>query len=59
MVELSNPVVYGMSTNTNGYGYTILRCGAPLTLDGRYPEETEELFLHDPGRHWQYPMQCR
>ena len=45
MVELSNPVVYGMSTNTNGYGYTILRCGAPLTLDGRYTEETEELFL--------------
>ena len=44
MVELSNPVVYGMSTNTNGYGYTILRCGAPLTLDGRY-NETEELFL--------------
>ena len=44
MVELSNPVVYGMSTNNNGYGYTILRCGAPLTLDGRY-NETEELFL--------------
>ena len=44
MVELSHPVVYGISTNINGYGYTILRCGAPLALDGRY-NETEQLFL--------------
>ena len=44
MVELSNPVIYGISTNANGYGYSILRCGAPLKLDGRY-NETEELFI--------------
>ena len=41
MVELTNPVIYGVSTNVNGYGYSILRCGAPLKLDGRY-NETEE-----------------
>ena len=29
---------YGVSTNANGYGYGILRCGAPLKLDGRYNE---------------------
>ena len=44
MVELTNPVIYGVSTNANGYGYSILRCGAPLKLDGRY-NETEELFI--------------
>ena len=44
MVELTNPVIYGVSTNVNGYGYSILRCGAPLKLDGRY-NETEELFI--------------
>ena len=44
MVELVNPVIYGVSTNANGYGYSILRCGAPLKLDGRY-NETEDLFL--------------
>ena len=35
MVELVNPVIYGVSTNANGYGYSILRCGAPLKLDGQ------------------------
>ena len=44
MVELTNPVIYGVSTNGNGYGYSIVRCGAPLKLDGRY-NETEELFI--------------
>ena len=42
MVELTNPVIYGVSANGNSY--SILRCGAPLKLDGRY-NETEELFL--------------
>ena len=44
MVELSNPVIYGVSTNQSGNGYTILRCGAPLSLDGKY-NETERVFL--------------
>ena len=44
MVELSKPVVYGLSTNTNGFGYSIQRCGPPLNLDGTF-NETEELFL--------------
>ena len=44
MVELSKPVVYGLSTNPNGYGYSIQRCGPPLNLDGTF-NETEELFL--------------
>ena len=44
MVELSKPVVYGLTSNNNGYGYTIQRCGPPLKLDGSF-DETEELFL--------------
>ena len=44
MVELSKPVVYGLASNNNSYGYTIRRCGPPLKLDGSF-DETEELFL--------------
>ena len=44
MVELSKPVVYGLSTNSKGSGYSIQRCGPPLNLDGTF-NETEELFL--------------
>lgn len=44
MVELSKPVVYGLTSNNNGYGYTIQRCGPPLKLDGSF-DETEEAFL--------------
>lgn len=45
MIELSNPVIYGISTNPNGYGYALKRCGAPLKLDGNYNDETEKLFI--------------
>lgn len=44
MAELVKPVVYAMSTNSDGFGYSIQRCGPPLNPDGRY-NETEELFL--------------
>lgn len=45
MIDLINPVIYGISTNTNGYGYSLIRCGAPLKLDGKYNDEGENLFL--------------
>jgi hypothetical protein len=54
MIELTEPVIYGVSTNPNGLGYTLKRCGAPLKLDGNYNDETEDIFistiLDDIGR---------
>ena len=42
MVELTRPVLYGVSIGSGGY--SIERCGAPLDPDGKY-KETENLFL--------------
>jgi hypothetical protein len=42
MVELTQPVLYGVSLGSGGY--SIERCGAPLDPDGKY-NETENLFL--------------
>ena len=54
MIELADPVFYGISTGVNGLGYALKRCGAPLKLDGNYDNETEESFistiLEDMGR---------
>lgn len=36
MVELDDPVLYGVGVSANGRGYSILRCGAPVNMDGRY-----------------------
>ena len=36
MVELDDPVVYGVSLSSNKRGYSIQRCGAPLNMDGTY-----------------------
>ena len=44
MAELNSPVVYGLSVSSNRAGYSLMRCGAPLSLDGRY-SETEDTFL--------------
>ena len=44
MIELDEPVLYGMALARDGRGYSLVRCGAPLTTDGRY-QETQELFL--------------
>tara|TARA_B100002051_G_C16742761_1_gene645370 strand:+ start:1788 stop:3287 length:1500 start_codon:yes stop_codon:yes gene_type:complete len=44
MIELTEPVIYGMTTARSGRGYSLMRCGAPLTIDGRY-QETQDLFL--------------
>ena len=38
MAELNQPVFYGLSTSNSGRGYSIQRCGAVMTLDGRYNE---------------------
>ena len=42
MIELNQPVLYGMSLGSGGY--TIERCGAPLNPDGKY-NETANVFL--------------
>ena len=45
MVELANPVVYGLSTNSSkayggdNYGYALVRCGVPLDINGQYDKE--------------------
>ena len=36
MVELDDPVIYGVSLSSNRRGYSLLRCGAPLNMDGTY-----------------------
>ena len=36
MVELDDPVIYGISLSSNKRGYSLLRCGAPLNMDGTY-----------------------
>ena len=41
MAELDRPVLYGLSTSARGNGYALERCGAPLTMDGRYGEVAE------------------
>ena len=42
MIELNQPVLYGMSLGSGGF--TIERCGAPLNPDGKY-NETANVFL--------------
>ena len=44
MSDIGEPVYYGINTSTDGNGYSIARCGAPLNLEGRY-NETVEVFL--------------
>ena len=36
MVELDDPVIYGIGLSRDGRGYALLRCGAPLNMDGTY-----------------------
>ena len=36
MVELEDPVIYGISLSNNRRGYSLMRCGAPLDMDGTY-----------------------
>ena len=42
MIELNQPVLYGMSVSSGAF--TIERCGAPLNPDGQY-NETANIFL--------------
>tara|TARA_Y100000385_G_scaffold204908_1_gene212258 strand:- start:457 stop:2049 length:1593 start_codon:yes stop_codon:yes gene_type:complete len=41
MAELDRPVIYGLSTSARDNGYALERCGAPLSMDGRYGEVAE------------------
>ena len=38
MVELDDPVIYGIGLSRDGRGYALLRCGSPLNMDGTYVE---------------------
>ena len=42
MAELNQPVFYGLSTSNTGRGYSIQRCGAAMSLDGRYNETRQK-----------------
>ena len=42
MAELNQPVFYGLSTSNTGRGYSIQRCGAAMSLDGRYNEAEQQ-----------------
>ena len=42
MAELNQPVFYGLSTSNTGRGYSIQRCGAVMSLDGRYNEMEQQ-----------------
>ena len=42
MAELNQPVFYGLSTSNTGRGYSIQRCGASMSLDGRYNEMDQQ-----------------
>ena len=44
MADLNQPVIYGLSINAGGKGYSLKRCGSPLMGDGRY-SETEDLHI--------------
>ena len=44
MIELSDPVIYGLTTNRNGRGYSLMRCGAPLKSDGTYQEDQPQFL---------------
>ena len=43
MVELDDPVVYGISLSSNNRGYSLLRCGAPLNMDGSYLNQLQAM----------------
>ena len=36
MVELDQPVIYGVGLSGDNRGYALMRCGAPLKMDGTY-----------------------
>ena len=36
MVELEEPIIYGLGLSSNQRGYALFRCGAPLDMDGTY-----------------------
>ena len=36
MVELDDPVIYGVGLSRDGRGYALLRCGSALNMDGTY-----------------------
>ena len=42
MVELDDPVIYGIGLSGDGRGYALLRCGAPLKMDGTYVKKEDQ-----------------
>ena len=44
MLELTEPVIYGLKTSVGATNYSLLRCGAPLNANGEY-QESQEVFI--------------
>ena len=44
MIELTEPVLYGLISSASATSYSLMRCGAPLSASGEY-QETQDLFL--------------
>ena len=44
MIELTEPVLYGLKSSPSATSYSLIRCGAPLSASGEY-QETQDLFL--------------
>jgi hypothetical protein len=42
MVELDNPVIYGVGLSGDGRGYALLRCGSQLNMDGTYLSDKDQ-----------------
>ena len=47
MVELDEPVLYGIGLSADERGYALLRCGAPLKMDGKYVTEEDQVQSDD------------
>lgn len=44
MIELTEPVIYGIKASPSATSYSLVRCGAPLSASGVY-QETQTVFL--------------
>ena len=47
MVELDDPVIYGIGLSADERGYALLRCGAPLKMDGKYVTDEDQVQSDD------------
>ncbi len=51
MVELDQPVIYGIGISGDGRGYSLMRCGAPLKMDGTYMTDENKSSSGDSDQY--------